>query len=314
MTATHALSDLVRDAIRAPSSHNTQPWRFRVADDRIDLYADRTRALPVNDPLDRELVISCGAALTNLLVSASHFGWSAAVQVWPSDDPDLLATATFVADGGGHGDPLWAAIERRHTVRKAFTQRAVPDELVAALNAVAQQRGVWLHLVPQVQREAFAELVAKGDQMQFSDPSWRRELAAWMHPGHTGDGLRVPPAVGRITRLVVSHVDVGKRTGHDDAMLITHAPLLLVLGTDNDDEVAWLDAGQALERILLTAAASGVQAGFANQPCQVTALRPVLGTLIDRDNPQVVVRLGYPSHRPTHSARRDLAHVLIKES
>ena len=312
MTPTRSPTALVRDATRAPSSHNTQPWLFRVGDDRIDLYADRTRALPVNDPFDRELVISCGAALTNLRVSASHSGWATTVQLRPTDDADLLATVKLEVDHDQPDDPLWAAIDRRRTLRKAFAERAVPEALVVDLETAARHDGVWLQVVPRSQRAAIAELTAKGDEMQFGDPSWRRELAAWMHPRRAGDGLAVPPVAGFMTRLVVSGVDLGERTGASDAALITNAPLVLVLGTDNDDETAWLAAGQALERLLLTAAASDVQAGFANQPCQVAELRPVLSTIVDRDHPQVVLRLGYPAHSQKSSVRRDLSHVLLR--
>ncbi len=83
--------ELVGAAARAPSSHNTQPWRFRVADGVIDVFADRSRALPVNDPNDRELTMSCGAALFNLRAAAAHSGRGARV-IEGGDEPDLLAT------------------------------------------------------------------------------------------------------------------------------------------------------------------------------------------------------------------------------
>lgn len=74
---------LVRKAVLAPSSHNTQPWLFQVAKSDIDLLADRTRALPVNDPEDRELTISCGCALMNLRVAAAHRRFRIEVQLVP---------------------------------------------------------------------------------------------------------------------------------------------------------------------------------------------------------------------------------------
>lgn len=104
-------------AVRAPSSHNTQPWLFRLGADRIELHADRSRALRVNDPDDRELVISCGAALFNLLISAAHHGWSAQPHVLPSGDPDHLATVVLAPTQGTSDDRLWHAIARRCTAR-----------------------------------------------------------------------------------------------------------------------------------------------------------------------------------------------------
>lgn len=60
-------------AILAPSGHNTQPWRFRIEDDWVDLIADRERRLPVVDPHDRELMNSCGATLTLLRTAMRRF-------------------------------------------------------------------------------------------------------------------------------------------------------------------------------------------------------------------------------------------------
>jgi nitroreductase len=83
---------LIHKAVRAPSSHNTQPWLFHVSESTISLYADRTRALPVNDPDDRELTISCGCALMNLRVAAAAEGLDVRIEALPvSDEPDLLA-------------------------------------------------------------------------------------------------------------------------------------------------------------------------------------------------------------------------------
>src|ERR1051326_7284519 len=53
----------LRYAVLAPSSHNSQPWCFHISDERLSLYADRSRACRVVDPCDRELIMSCGCAL-----------------------------------------------------------------------------------------------------------------------------------------------------------------------------------------------------------------------------------------------------------
>ncbi len=87
---------LLNYAVLAPSSHNTQPWLFRIVGDGVELYADRTRALPVVDPNDRELIMSCGAALFNLRIALRHFGYEAPMQTFPdATKPDLLARVGF---------------------------------------------------------------------------------------------------------------------------------------------------------------------------------------------------------------------------
>ena len=95
---------LIRGAVLAPSSHNTQPWLFRLSESVIDLLADRTRALPVNDPEDRELAISCGCALMNLRVATASLGLRLRVELFPDPkEPDWLAHATVIGDSAAPG-------------------------------------------------------------------------------------------------------------------------------------------------------------------------------------------------------------------
>jgi nitroreductase len=303
---------LIADATRAPSSHNTQPWLFRSAPGRIELHADRTRALPVNDPLDRELVLSCGAALANLCAAARHHHLTPTVRLRPfADDPDHLADVDLVPAPSYSDDRLAYGIRLRGTCREEMTGRPVPDHVVGELLAATAADGVWAHRLTAAQQPALVDLVRRGDELQFDDPRWRRELAAWMHPRRRGDGLTVPELTAPMTRFVVSHVDLGERTARTDAIATETAPLLVVLGTDADDEASWLAAGQALQRLLLAGAVVGVQAGFSNQPCQVAELRPELAELVGRPNPQVVLRLGYPPEQPTPTVRRPLDEVLL---
>lgn len=307
--------DLVTTAVRAPSSHNTQPWRFTVDGDLLGLRADRTRALPVNDPEDRELTISCGAALFTLRVAAAARDLTAEVSVLPDrTDPDLLATVRLgpgPADSGLAG--LLGAVARRRTHRSAFTGEPLPADLLDRLAAAAAAEGARLELVAPTARDRVAELVERGDRAQFADRRWRRELASWMRPRSSGDGLAVPPP-SIATRLVVTTFDLGARIGRADARLVRDAPALAVLCTGDDGPAEWVRAGQALQRVLLVAAAQDVFAGFANQPCQIGgAQRRALAAEVG-GTPQAVLRLGRPGapdREPAPSARRPLDDVLV---
>lgn len=175
---------IIQAAVRAPSSHNTQPWRFTATGDGISVYADRTRALPANDPDDRELVISCGCALMNLRAAAAHEGYGAVLSILPSaDDEDHLATVTFerASTACAEDAKLSPAIEERRTYRKRFDSQSVTGEVTTALQAAAEAEGAWLHiLVGEEARHDAARLVGEGDAIQWSNPSWRRELAEWL--------------------------------------------------------------------------------------------------------------------------------------
>lgn len=310
-----SLVPLIEAAVRAPSSHNTQPWLFRIRHDAVEVLADRNRALPVNDPFDRELTISCGAALLNLRVAAAREGLACAVELCPTEgDPDLLARV--VVRAGGPDDRLanlGAAIDARQTTREAFTEEPLQGACVEELVAAAAAEGVRLRIVDEAERERVAALVARGDRLQFGDPGWRRELAGWMRPRRKGDGL-ANSAFLPLTRFVVRHFDLGDRVAIGDEARAREAPFLAAIVTERDDAETWMRAGQGLERLLLTAAARGVQAGFLNQPCQLDELRPELAhALAVRGMPQILVRLGFPRSPRKRSPRRAIEEVALAD-
>jgi hypothetical protein len=313
----------VRFAILAPSSHNTQPWLFRIDGDTMSVRADRRRALPVVDPDGRELVISCGASLPNLQVALGHFGQEAEAEHVPDpDDRDLLARLSL----GGAREPtpseeaLFAAIPKRHTNRKRFRDQAVPNELVRAFQAAAACELAWFApLLDEERRRAAADLVAEGDRVQFRDKRFRRELAAWSVPnraprrdGIPGYALGFGDFASLAGPLVVRALNVGRSRAARDRELAASSPLLGVIGTERDAPADWLAAGRVLERVLLQARSRGVWAAFLNQPIEVPDLRLRVRELAGVAGfPQLLLRMGYgPEPRPT--PRRPVSEVLLE--
>ena len=311
----NAIVPILEAAMRAPSSHNTQPWRFRVDDGLVHLYADRTRALAVNDPHDRELAISCGCALLHLRVAAAAEGLLPSVHLLPDPaDEDLLATVAFLpAEDAPNPDASLAEfIDHRHTYRKRFEPRQIPDSVLDELVLAARSEGAWLHLLSGEQlRHQVAELIAEGDAAHWANPSWRRELASWMHPFREGDGLTIPWITGPLTQLVVRTFDMGDGQAAKDRQIADESPVLAVLGTEADTQLNWLNAGQALGRVLLQACRHHVQASFLNQPVQLPTLRPRLEQLISHPGAtQMVIRFGYIGDRLPTTPRRQLHEVM----
>jgi hypothetical protein len=137
-------------AVLAPSGHNTQPWLFNVSGGAVELHDDRTRGLPVVDPEDRALVISCGAALFFLRVAIRHFGYTDEVRTFPSpDDPDLLAEVRLGTpyEATAEEHQLFEAITKRRTNRSPFQEREITQEVLDALEAAATEEGAWLRIV-----------------------------------------------------------------------------------------------------------------------------------------------------------------------
>lgn len=209
------LKFFVNYAVLAPSSHNTQPWLFDISNSTtISLYADRTRALPVVDPEDRELTISCGAGLNQLLLAIRHFGYDYKLKMLPidSDKEDLLAEVTIGNIGskpvvsslsspeqGKEGrieNLLFEAIVKCWTNRTIFLNRKIPEQVLSQLKLLVKPEECtsdgWLYIAEEpAQRNILAELVAQGDRIQMTDRRFRRELSSWFHPNrsHNKDGI-----------------------------------------------------------------------------------------------------------------------------
>ncbi len=318
------LRHCLRYAILAPSGHNTQPWRFVLRDRSVDLRADRSRALPVVDPDDRALAISCGAALGNLRLALARFGLEHAVVPAPDPrDPDLLARVHLT---GGVRPPdedalaLFEAIPNRRTTRRPFEERMPAARDLMACAAAALAEGACLHLVTApVERDRVADLVAEGDRAQMHDPAFRAELARWMksrrdrdHDGLSGAAFGMPDLLTPVGALAVRSVDMGDSVAEKDRALAASGPVLALLTTPDDTVADWLAAGQALSRVLLTLTARDLTAAFLNEPVEVAALRDRLRlTLGVGGVPQLLLRVGYgPALSP--AARRPLSEVLTE--
>jgi uncharacterized protein (DUF1778 family) len=320
-TATEKLRAVVKYAILAPSSHNSQPWLFRVAGDALELRADRSRALPVVDPEDRELAISCGAALFQLLVALRHFGSEPVRERCPDiRDPDLLARVRIAGahERTAEDDALFRAIFARHTHRAQFEDRCLPEHLGATLEAAAHTEGAWLHVfLTEEARNAAADLIAEADRLQMADKRFRRELAAWLRPNWSERGDGIPGmALGmgdlRSTAgpLVVRTFDIGRGQAAKHRELASGSPLLALLGTAHDSPWDWLVAGEALAHVLLRAQVEGISASFLNQPIEVEELRLRVQALTARAGfPQLLLRLG-PGRSAQGTPRRPVSEVL----
>ncbi|WP_428266835.1 Acg family FMN-binding oxidoreductase [Haliangium sp.] len=311
------LAFLVRYAILAPSSHNTQPWLFEVSDDAIALRADYSRTLRVIDREGRQLAMSCAAALYNLRLAMRHFGHTDEVEMLP--EPDDLSLIARVRPGVARApdaetEKLFEAIPHRHTNRQPFEIRPVSEALSDALTAAAEAEGAWLaRLDPNSKSEA-AALIAAADRIQFQSKDFRRELSEWLSPGrsHRRDGipteLKSDQPLGA-EPLVVRTFDLGKSVAAKEHELASGSPMLAVLGSEGDRLPDWLRVGQAMQRILLLARVHGLSASFLNQVLEVEELRPKLRVPGKQGFPQLILRLGFGPEAPA-TPRRTLDEVL----
>ncbi|MCP2260986.1 Nitroreductase family protein [Streptoalloteichus tenebrarius] len=306
----------------APSVHNTQPWRFRVTSEGIELHADPTRRLPVVDPEERELHLSCGAALFNLRVALESFGVRPLVSLLPdATRPGLLA---MVRQGGRarrchEVEALARAVPLRRTNRLPFRDEPVPAGHRQALVRAAQAERAWPHVVEdRSQRAELRRLVARSHDTLTRDPGYRVELAEWTgrESGHadgvpvTAGGPRREPQDEWVLRDFTGGQARPRAVGKD----FEADPLLVVLCTFYEGRLAEVQAGQAMERVLLTATSLGLSASFLSQVVEVRPVREELRRLLGGGlEPQMLLRIGFGSPVPA-VPRRPVADLLVQDS
>jgi len=295
---------LLRYAVLAPSFRNTQPWKFSVDGHRIAIFADRTRWLVASDPEARDLRLSVGCALENLVVAARHFGYEPRVDYVPrTASPDLLAVVDLSRRETVHRrrdadlDPLL----RRRTLRNS-SQRAVPppalyDDLEAAFG---QEGGLLLIAKDPGVRSEVAMLYRQAARIQLDDERVRDEIAQWMPAVEYG----VPRWMTHFGGLALPRVEKGIL---DEGGQIASAPCVGVIATAVDDAEAQVRAGQAVERAWLAATRHRVAILPASILCAVASTRVQLTRLMEVPagmHVQFAFRLGHYDEQGERTSRR----------
>jgi hypothetical protein len=285
----------------APSKHNSQPWRFVVHEDALEIWADPLRSLPKSDPNRRELTLSCGAALHFACVAARAIGQIPLVSMLPHGGGSLLAR---IVEGGARAvspddRALLMAIARRRTDRGPLDATVLDDGLPFMLQHEAAEQGATLRLVTSAgDRASLARLVERADRLLSQRGEADAELAPWLRDegdrrpdGVPTDHTRGPGASQRA--LFVQRDFSTTRSRPAQARPGPDRPIVAVLCSRDDRPVDWLTAGRALGAVLLRAAVAGASASYLNQPVEETAIRAELRDDLRLSGPaQVVLRLG----------------------
>ena len=278
---------IIRAVQLAPSVYNTQPWSFWIrADDRIELRPHMAeepgdqgiwhvdRQLPYTDEAARELTISCGAALFNLRMAIRVTGHQVAVSLLPDPGDESLLASVEIMTGRitpptGEQQDLYDAIRRRHTCRWPFTGRRVPHNIISELLGTAAEEGCWLRELYPSQVTDWLYAAARAEDELKGFPLYRTELRRWT--GNAGSGLGVPEETYG-PRPASPDPPVRDFSTPPDSRAVERfesRPQLLSLATDDNRPLDWLRAGQALQRVLLTAAHHGVAASFLTQSLEL---------------------------------------------
>jgi nitroreductase len=301
--ATEQLEAAATASLRAPSVFNTQPWRWCIAGDTLELFADADRRLETVDADGRLLLISCGLALHHARTALAAAGWSVEVQRLPDEvRPDLLARIRLGAavPPDPQAQRMAASITRRRTDRRAFGDQMVSDEMLTRLRRFVEHEGAYLHLVPQDQVSMLAVTTQRADDAELGDPAYRAEVDRWTNrPQWRGDGVPPETAVApALRRVPVRDLLPEGATGLPAGEGVDKGAAYVILYGTTDRRIDLLRGGEALSALLLLATAEGLATAPLSEAVEVSWPRHLLrGMLSDIGEPYIVVRLGYAASR-----------------
>ena len=314
------LHELVGYATLAPSSHNTQCWKFRLEDDAISILPDLSRRCPIVDPDDHHLFVSLGCAAENLLQAALANG--------------LKGHADF-DNAGGNGlrvaleptnpfaSELFQAIPERQSTRGVYDGKPLASQELELLEKAGIGNGVQMILLTERQAmENVLEYVVQGNTAQMNDPAFVEELKKWIRFSgdeavRTGDGLYAassgnPPLPTWLGSLLFGLFFTPKSENDKYAKHVRSSAGIAIFVSDTPGPAQWLEVGRCYERFALQSAALGVRNAMLNQPVEVAALRPQFASFlgVGKHRPDLVVRFGRGPKLPS-SLRRPIEAVLV---
>ncbi len=318
-TATAPMRGLIRSATLAASSHNTQPWIFVIKPGLLEIHPDDTRRLPILDPRDRELWISLGCALENLLIAARAAGYAPEVTYPGASD---FIRVRLTADSP-RGSPLFDAIPERQNTRSIYDGQPVQPATLRRIRALPLEPGISLHFALEPSElKTVLEYINQGNLSQYADKPFVDELIHWVRFNKKEalaslDGLYSrcagSPEVPRwLGQMVVSGTNPQQQADADAKKFRSSSGAVLI-ASGSDDRAAWVRTGQVYERLALEMTSLNIKSASLNQPNEVAAVREQFQRAMGLKEalPQYLVRFGYADPMP-RSLRRPVAQVLAQ--
>lgn len=313
--------ELVRNATLAPSSHNTQCWRFQIHEKSIAILPDLSRRCPAVDPDDHHVFVSLGCAAENLVQAGLASGLQATARFDPTGAGGI---AVNLEPTRAMASPLFQAIAVRQCTRGDYDGKPLSNDELGLLEQAGTGDGVHVRLLTaRPAMESILEYVVAGNTAQMNDPAFVNELKAWIRFSadealRTGDGLFAGasgnPTMPRwLGSPMMSLFFTPKSENERYARQIRNSAGIAVFVSEMNDKAHWVETGRCYERFALQATALGIRNAFLNQPVEVAAVRSQfaawLGIGAGKQRPDLVVRFGRGPSTPL-SMRRPLESVL----
>ena len=307
-------------ASKAPSGHNTQPWKFHITDSTITVLPNLDVALPVVDRNNRELFISLGCAVENLCIAASYFGYTTHIIECSIEVIILELTKNALTIE----DSLFHQIEKRQTNRNIYNGNKISDGILQQLQSIPKENGIQFYFneINTPFANTITQYIMKGNEIQMADIAFKNELLSWMRfnkkqveATHNGLSYLVfgnPPLPRILARPIVSLFLKPNAQNKSDRKKIDSSSHFVVCATQRDTIEEWINLGRTLQRFLLKVTEIGISYAFLNQPCEVAALAFDLREKlpVNKEHPTLIMRIGYAKQIP-YSPRKKIETLLV---
>lgn len=266
------IESLLRYAILSPSTHNSQPWLFKIREKSVEIYSDPKIQIKEADPKGRDLYISLGCAIENIIIAAKYFGVFKSLSYRVGEFPNLVAEFFFHEAGTENGKykSIFEAIPKRVNARGIFARTAIPPIIFQELSSLANEYGIGkleIHFITQKQDiKRLASLTAEGLKTAYHSASFRKEMSGWIHnnltrkkDGIPGYSLKMPFLISFVFPYLVRMFDIGKMLAKLNYASLVSAPAIAVITSSGETKEEWLETGRLAERLMLEIQSRGLQ-------------------------------------------------------
>jgi len=316
---------LLTFAVLAPSSHNSQPWRFEIKENEINIFLEPARRLIESDKNDRQAYISLGCAITNIVTAADYYGLSCNVAHCPDKNDNYLAARITIPTKSqkavpSETDHFIFSIPKRVTNRNQYANKLPPETFLSEIKSLNTSDLSIYIIIEQQKKNQLADVALLASIDAMEDGNFRRELSQYVKSNTTlspigmpGFGIGLPTPVSFIAPIMIKYLNMNKLNHKkDEALLKKHTPAFVIIATSEDNRPNWIETGELYERIALLATREGLSTAMWAAPIQISEHFKELQKILQTEfRPQALFRLGYPVKPTLHSPRLMIDKVLI---
>ncbi len=313
---------MIENAVRAPSSHNSQPWLFKINEESIEIHPNYRKSLPIVDNDNRELFVSLGCALENLCISAAMRGYDNKTEI----SKDGIIKVYLLKNNEVTADSLlFNQIYIQQTNRGVFDGNKIGEDKITVLRNLSKQESVNIYFYENGLSEfdSIKAYIEKGNRSQMKDKEFKKELKSWMrfnkkHSENTNDGLsylvfgapNLPRFISKPVMSLALHENIQVKSDNKKVSSASHLVLFTVKNNTLPD---WINLGRTLQRFLLKSTCMDIAHSYYNQPNEISSLSAdmVKDLNLDGEYPVILLRIGYGNKMP-YSKRKSISKVLLK--